>query len=107
MSSNTFSNVIAVAFLGLWVLAIVGFFMRMVRNKYGPTKTVNAIVVEKYVEEKFSKYSGTGKRENYVIVFSAQGKKMSFYVSEFSYGGYQLNERGMLTYRGDQLIDFK
>ena len=107
MSSNTFSNVIAVAFLVLWVLAIVGMIIHMVRNKYGPTETVKAEVVDKYIEEKFSKYSGTGKHENYVIVFSAQGKKMSFYVSEFSYGGYQLNERGMLTYRGDQLIDFK
>jgi len=107
LSSNTFSTVIAVAFLGLWVLAIVGVIIRMVRNKYGPTKTVKAVVVEKYVEEKFSKYSGTGKRENYVIVFSVQGKTLSFYVSEFSYGGYRLNESGMLTYRGDQLIDFK
>lgn len=107
MSSNIFSNVIAVAFLGLWVLVIVGIFMRMVRNKYGPTKTVKAVVIEKYIEERFSKYSGNGKSERYVIVFSAQGKTLSFYVSEFSYGGYQLNESGILTYKGDQILDFK
>jgi len=107
MSGNTFSSVIAVVFLGLWVLAIIGMIMRMARNKYGPAKTVRAVIVEKYIEERFSKYSGTGKSERYVIVFSAQGKTLSFYVTEFSYHGYERNESGMLTYKGDQLIDFK
>jgi len=55
----------------------------------------------------FAKYSGNGKREKYVIVFSVGGKKKSFYVSEFSYGGYRINEKGVLKYKGDKIVDFK
>ena len=101
------NRMIAAVFLGLWILMIVGMIVRIVKNKYGPTKTVKAVVIEKYIKERFSIYSGNGKRENYVIVFSAQGETLSFYVSEFSYGGYEINEKGMLTYKGDQLIGFK
>ena len=55
----------------------------------------------------FSKYSGTGKHEKYVVVFSVDGKKKSFYVSQFSYNGYRVNEKGTLKYKGDKLIEFK
>ena len=54
-----------------------------------------------------TKYSGNGKSEKYVIVFSVGGKKKSFYVSQFSYNGYRINEKGTLKYKGDKLIDFK
>ena len=43
----------------------------------------------------------------YLIVFSVDGKKKSFYVSQFSYGGYRVNEKGVLKYKGDKLIEFK
>ena len=49
----------------------------------------------------------TGKSEKHVIVFSVGGKKKSFYVSQFSYNGYRVNERGTLKYKGDKLIEFK
>jgi hypothetical protein len=41
-----------------------------------------------------------------VVTFSAEGKRLSFYVSAFSYAGYTINESGMLTYKGDRLIGF-
>lgn len=47
-----------------------------------------------------------GKHIRYVIVFEAEGKTLSFYVSEFSFGGYRKGERGKLTYQGGRLIDF-
>ena len=107
MVNNMFSTVIAVAFLSLLTVIFVGMIVGALKQKYGKPRTVRAVVVDKYIEESFSKYSGTGQRERYVIVFSAQGETLSFYVSEFSYGGYQLNEIGMLTYKGGQIIDFK
>lgn len=90
-------------FAALLVLVIV----RILRNSFASVKTVKAVVIDKHKIETFSKYSGNGKRERYVVVFSAGGKKKSFYVSQFSYGGYRLNEKGVLTYKGDTLIDFK
>ena len=41
----------------------------------------------------------------FVIYFN--DKKKSFYVSQFSYNGYRVNERGTLKYKGDKLIEFK
>lgn len=76
------------------------------RNKYAKVKTAKAKVIAKNVVETFSKYSGNGKSKKYVIVFEVNGKKRSFYVSEFSYGGYRVGEKGTLKYQGDRLIDF-
>ena len=77
------------------------------QDRYAPIKTVQAVVIDKNKVETFSKYSGNGKSEKYVIVFSVEGKKKSFYVSQFSYNGYRVNEKGTLKYKGDKLIEFK
>ncbi len=85
-----------------WILVI----LRIVINKHVPTKIVKATVTDKQIIETFSKYAGNGKQEKYVVVFSVDGKKKSFYVSQFSYGGYRLKEKGTLKYKGDKLISF-
>ena len=107
MANNILSTAIAALFLGLWLAAIVGIFMKMVKNKHAPARTVEAVVVDKRVVESFTVYSGNGKRERYEVVFSVEGKGKAFYVSGFSYGGYWIGEKGMLTYKGDRLIGFK
>ena len=102
------SNVIIISlFLGVGALAVVSLLVKAVKNRYAPIKTVKAVIIDKNKVETFSKYSGTGKSEKYVIVFSVGGKKKSFYVSQFSYNGYRVNERGTLKYKGDKLIEFK
>ena len=90
--------------VGLYVLVFIRVF---VKNKLAPEKTVNAVVVHKQINESFSKYAGNGKQKKYVVVFSIGGKKKGFYVSEFSYSGYRVGEKGKLTYKGDRLISFK
>lgn len=102
------SNIIIISlFLGVGALAVVSLLVKAVKNRYAPIKTVKAVVIDKNKVEAFSKYSGNGKSEKYVIVFSVDGKKKSFYVSQFSYNGYRVNERGTLKYKGDKLIEFK
>lgn len=90
----------------IWAAALIAIVIRVIRNKRGPVKTVQAEVVGKQTVENFSKYSGTGKATRYVVIFSAGGRKLSFYVSEFSYKGYKKGEKGTLKYKGDRLIDF-
>ena len=107
MPENISNIVIASLFMGVGVLAVVSLFVKVVKNRYAPIKTVKAVVIDKNKVENFSKYSGTGKSEKYVIVFSIGGKKKSFYVSQFSYNSYRVNEKGTLKYKGDKLIDFK
>ena len=98
-------NIGVILLLGLWLVVFVIGMIRMLRSKFGPVITVKARVVDKNKIESFSKY--TGKTERYAVVFEAKGKKLSFYVSAFSYGGYRIGETGTLQYRGNQLISFE
>lgn len=107
MPENIASIVILSLFVGISVFAFVSLLVKLIKNRIAPLRTVKAVVLDKQKVEIFSKYSGTGIREKYVVVFSVDGKKKSFYVSQFSYGGYRLNEKGTLKYQGDKLIDFK
>lgn len=107
MTENIPNIVITSLLLGVGGFALVGGTARFVRNHYAPVKTVHAVVTDKHKVETFSKYSGNGKREKYVIVFTVDGKKKSFYVSQFSYNGYRINETGQLTYKGDNIIEFR
>ena len=107
MPDNIVSIVIGSLFLGIWLLALIRVLIKAVKTKYAPVKSVKAVVIDKHIIETFSKYSGNGKSEKYVIVFSVDGKKKSFYVSQFSYGGYRINEQGTLKYKGDKLIGFE
>ena len=105
MPLNAF-RIFTILFVALWLFVIVKLAVRAIRNRTAPVKTVKATVVDKQKTESFSKYSGTGKRERCVVVFLAEGKKLSFYVSEFSWRGYRVRDTGTLQYRGDKLIDF-
>lgn len=104
---NLASNAVGIVFVSIWILAGIFLIIKFVKNKIAPVKTVKAQVTNKHRQEVFSKYSGAGKQYKYVIVFSAEGKILSFYVSEFSYNGYKVNERGTLTYKGNRLINFR
>ena len=107
MPENISNIVIISLFIGIGALAMVSIIVRTIKNRYAPIKTVKAVIIGKNKVETFSKYSGTGKHEKYVVVFSVDGKKKSFYVSQFSYNGYKVNEKGLLKYKGDKLIEFK
>lgn len=107
MPENISNIVIITLFVGIGVLAMVSILVRLVKNRYAPIKTVQAVVIDKNKVETFSKYSGNGKSKKYVIVFSIDGMKKSFYVSELSYNGYRVNEKGILKYKGYKLIEFK
>ena len=77
--------------------------IRLLGHRFAPVRTVRARVIDKNTMDLPSKY---GKRTRYAVVFQAGDKKLSFYVSEFSYGGYRLHETGTLTYKGNRIIDF-
>ena len=106
MPDNIVSIVGGSLLIGLWLLAMTRVLIKAIRTKHAPIKSAKAVVVDKHIVKTFSKYAGNGKHEKYVIVFSVDGKKKSFYVSQFSYGGYRINEKGTLKYKGDKLIEF-
>lgn len=95
-------NVIAIIFFLLcWFLII----RRIISGKVSSVKTVKAEVVDKYTSKPVSNYPGTQNRR-YMVVFKAEKKKLSFNVSEFTYGDYRVGERGTLKYKGNKIISF-
>ena len=107
MSDHLASQILSALFLGIWILVLVRVLIKAVRNRFAPTRTAPAVVTGKQTVDAFSKYAGNGKRQKYVVIFSMEGKKRSFYVSKFSYDGYRVNEKGTLTYKGDRIINFQ
>ena len=104
-----FDNIINIIFGLIGVVIFAGVFCRVLIDRFSGEKIVEAIVVEKqkYTDRVMSKAKAPYDRERYVIIFMAENKKLSFYVSEFSYKTYRKNQKGMLTYKGSKIIDFK
>lgn len=79
----------------------ISFIVIFIINKYTRTKTVKATVIDKYKNENSLKFRGALNSTQYVIVFLAEGKKLSFNVSQFSYSSYRIKEKGTLKYKGN------
>lgn len=97
--------IIPALFVGLYLLIIIRFVM----NKVAPVKSVEAKVIDKqkFTKEVVAKVYMGGTTERCVVTFLAGNKRLSFFVSEFSYDGYELGETGILKYRGNNIIDFE
>lgn len=78
MPENTWNTIMLMVFIGIGVLAMVALAVKGFNNKLAPVRTVKAVVMGKNKVENFSRYAGNGKREKYVVVFWAGGKKLSF-----------------------------
>ena len=100
-------KVVGIGLVGGFVLLLLVVWFRNFQKMFGTAKTVEAVVVKKYKVDEFTKYSGTGKKTRYVVVFEAGRKRLRLNASEFAYGGYRLNEKGTLTYKGNRIIEFK
>jgi len=99
-------NVMGWIMLTLCVLVVILYAVHFLRDRFSRTKTVKAVVVHKQPVTSFSKYAGNAQHTRYCVTFQAGKKKLSFYVSEFSYKGYRINESGTLKYKGSKIIDF-
>ena len=99
-------NVGLYVFLGVFGIPFIVCVVRILLDRCAPVKTVKAVVVHKQTVETFSKYSGNGIHKRYSVTFQTEKKRLSFYVSSFSYCGYKENEAGTLKYKGRKIIDF-
>ncbi len=101
------SDVVNIIFAGLFLLCWFLIIKKIIAGKYAPVKIVKAEVVDKYRTDVVSKIQGTFKRQHYIVVFKTKDKKLSFAVSEFSYGNYRIKEKGTLKYKGNRIISFE
>lgn len=102
----TVNAVLFSLFMGVGGLALLGGILRLAKNHSAPVRRVFATVIDKQELESFSRYSGDGKRREYIVVFSVEGKKKAFSVFRFSYDSYRLHEKGVLTYKGNRILSF-
>ena len=95
-------------FLFVGIVITVGLLLRIILNKFGNEKEVEAKVINKqYYQSRLARKAENFRDEDcYVVTFLAGDKKLSFYVSEYSYNGYRINQKGTLKYKGTMLIDF-
>ena len=107
MANELFKIFIGIPFMLFLAFLFIAPIVRIIYVSLQSEKTVKATVVEKHISEHVSKYAGTGRPKQCMVVFSIEGKTKGFQVSEFSYNGYQVNDTGMLTYKGNRLINFK
>ncbi len=104
-----FGNVINIIFGIVGVVIFSGVFCRVAVDKFSEVKTVNAVVLDKhsYANRVQSKMQAPYSRKKYVVIFMTDTKRLSFYVSEYSYQNYRKNQKGILSYKGSKIIDFK
>ena len=100
---NIINLILVLLVLLLWIVVIA----KLVLSKFAPTKTISAEICDKYIKNSALKHYGTFKGENYIVVFSTAGGKLSFNVSKYSYDNYRLNDKGTLKYKGRQIISFE
>ena len=106
--ANLFGNIVNYIFGLLGVVMVAGISARLMYVHFTTEKQETAVVVNKqsYDRRVFGKNHTTLKKE-YVITFQCGSKIRHFNVSELSYGNYMINRKGVLTYKGSCLIDFK
>ncbi|MGM9551266.1 MAG: DUF2500 family protein [Clostridia bacterium] len=93
--------------IGFLVLGLMGLcYWNLLRKRFSKVKRVKAQLVEKYTYTTVSRSNPNVKA--FVLVFETEkGKRLSFHVSEFSYGGYKVKKKGTLKYKGDMILEFK
>ena len=96
-------------FVFLGIIICAGIAIRLCRNKFGMQRQVYAVVADKQCIERevYYKFQAPKLNKEYVITFLTENKKMSFNVSQVSYKNYHIGQKGILKYKGNELIEFR
>lgn len=107
--ADLFGNIINFLFVLIGIAIMVGVIARICSNYFSKEKEVKATVVNKqsYDKQIYRKSQAPFTKKEYVITFQCGNKKRHFYLSESSYENYRVNQKGILRYKGNRLIDFR
>ena len=72
--SGIINNVIISIVLFCWIVIAIIFII----GRLSPVKTTKAEVFDKYIRVRASAYPKVLRGDNYIIVFSCDGRKLSF-----------------------------
>ena len=104
-----FGNAVNFIFVFIGALIFGAIFVRMFLNLYSKAKTVSAVVAgkEAYDRTLYSKSRAVEIKHEYTVAFKIKKRIKIFNVSQISYDTYSVNQKGILTYRGNKIIDFR
>ena len=107
--ANLFGNIIYYIFGLLGIIIVTAIITRLMYNYFSKEKQEKAIVVNKqsYDRQVYRKIQAPFTKKEYVITFQCGNKKRHFYLSESSCENYRVNQKGILRYKGNRLIDFR
>ena len=105
---NIFGNIVNLTFVLVGAIIVIGIIIRVIINLFTKEQSIKATVVDKqsYDKQIYRKSQAPFIRKEYVITFLCGNKKRYFNVSELSYRNYKVNQKGILKYKGNQIIDF-
>lgn len=96
------------AFLAVVAFCAVAYAALGLKNLFAPKRTEQAVVRKRYTEE-FPMSVGLVRRnrkERYLEFETGEGKHVCLAVGEELYGQCPVGTKGMLTRRGELLVDF-
>ena len=105
---NSFGNMVNFIFALIGAIIVVGIIIKIITNIFSKEKSIEATVIDKqsYDKQVYRKSQAPFMRKEYVITFLCGNKKKYFNVSELSYKNYRVNQKGILKYKGNQIISF-
>lgn len=95
-------------FLAVVALCAVAYAVSGLKNLFAPKQTAEAAVRKRYTEE-FPMSVGLVRRnrkERYLEFETQEGKKVTLSVREELYSQSPMGTKGILTWRGNLLVDF-
>lgn len=106
---NIFGNIINLFFISFGAIALLGIIIKVITNIFSKEKSIKAIIVDKQSYDKtiYRKNDAPYVVKKYIITFNCEDKKRYFEVSELSYKNYKMNQKGILTYKRNRIIDFR
>lgn len=92
--------------LGLMILTLM--LIRFIRQQNAKPITQKATVIDKqkYTKEKPSKSEAPRTETLYTVTFLCNGKELTFYTGAETYEACRIRQKGLLTYKGLQFMDF-
>lgn len=106
---NIVGNITNYVFGLIGIIIVIGIFGKILINTFSKEQSIKAELVDKQCYDKriYSKRQAPYTKKEYVITFLCGNKKKYFNVSESSFKNYRVNQKGMLKYKGNKIIDFK
>lgn len=101
-------NIINIIFTAVGVMIAAGIIIRIIKSRRCAERRVTARIIDKqtYIKTVVSKSQPPFKDKKYIVAFLNGNKRLTFYVSREFYNRCEINQTGMLIYKGSRITDF-